>query len=247
MGKATRLMEAIVSLLVPPACREEVVGDLHERYRSPARYLMDAIRTVPFVIVSRIRRTADAPLVLIHGLSFYLSFLITASFLDEAFLQSAWVLVRLAVPPVAVVLGLVVEAAYANSSLPVRGTVIGLFLSFLVQVFLRAISHEIAAPADIFALGIAIGWAVCWLIQRSVARGTNQMQGINAPAFWLKREWELPPGAIQSLRVMLAAYRSLGTGRKPSWDLPEVIVLTPLIGVLVVHTLRDAYRFWKGQ
>ena len=71
MGKAVRetgrLMhagpsktaEAIVAVFVPPACREEVLGDLHERYRFPLQYGLDALRTVPLVIISKIRRTAD--------------------------------------------------------------------------------------------------------------------------------------------------------------------------------------------
>jgi hypothetical protein len=35
-------MEALVGLLTPPACRDHVLGDLHERYSSPAQYLVDA-------------------------------------------------------------------------------------------------------------------------------------------------------------------------------------------------------------
>jgi hypothetical protein len=52
-----KVMERVVRLLVPPVSREHVVGDLSERYVSPRQYLLDALRTVPFVIGSRIRRT----------------------------------------------------------------------------------------------------------------------------------------------------------------------------------------------
>lgn len=51
------LIEAIVRVLVPPAAREHVLGDLSERYVSPRAYLLEALRTVPFVVGSRIRRT----------------------------------------------------------------------------------------------------------------------------------------------------------------------------------------------
>ena len=50
-------VDAIVRALIPPACREAVMGDLWERYTSPAGYLGDALRALPFLIVSRIRRT----------------------------------------------------------------------------------------------------------------------------------------------------------------------------------------------
>jgi hypothetical protein len=51
------LIDTIVRTLIPPGCREHVVGDLWERYRSPGSFVIDAIRTVPFVIASQIRRT----------------------------------------------------------------------------------------------------------------------------------------------------------------------------------------------
>jgi hypothetical protein len=68
MGKRGGLMhsgpsktaEAIVAIFVPAVCREEVLGDLHERYRSPGQYALDAVRTVPLVIYSRILRTSSA-------------------------------------------------------------------------------------------------------------------------------------------------------------------------------------------
>jgi hypothetical protein len=52
------LIESAVRLLVPPIAREHVLGDLAERYSSPRQYLLEAARTVPFVVVSQIRRTS---------------------------------------------------------------------------------------------------------------------------------------------------------------------------------------------
>lgn len=70
-----KLLENLARLIIPPACREEVLGDLHERYRSPAQYLGDLIATVPFLIVSRIVRTTDLQLLLTDTLLIYGSFL----------------------------------------------------------------------------------------------------------------------------------------------------------------------------
>ena len=55
------LIDALVRRLVPPACREHVVGDLWERYTSPRHYALDAVRTIPAVVASQIRRTARLP------------------------------------------------------------------------------------------------------------------------------------------------------------------------------------------
>jgi hypothetical protein len=52
------LIESVVRLLLPPPAREHVLGDLAERYRSPAQYAFEALRTVPFVVASQIRRTS---------------------------------------------------------------------------------------------------------------------------------------------------------------------------------------------
>ena len=57
-----KVIERVVQLLMPPASREHVLGDLSERYVSPRQYLVDALRTLPFVVVSRVRRTSNPPL-----------------------------------------------------------------------------------------------------------------------------------------------------------------------------------------
>ena len=41
----SKISEAIAWWLVPPACREEVLGDLRERNQRSARYLLEAART----------------------------------------------------------------------------------------------------------------------------------------------------------------------------------------------------------
>jgi hypothetical protein len=52
------VIESIVGLFVPPLAREHVLGDLAERSTSLGRYLLDALRTVPAVVISQIRRTS---------------------------------------------------------------------------------------------------------------------------------------------------------------------------------------------
>jgi hypothetical protein len=68
------LIESVVRFLTPPACREHVLGDLWERYRSRGQYSIDALLTLPFVIVSRIRRTSSAPLLAFQALSVFATF-----------------------------------------------------------------------------------------------------------------------------------------------------------------------------
>jgi hypothetical protein len=101
--------EAIVAVFVPPACREEVLGDLHERYSSSGQYGLDALRTIPRVIMSRIRRTADPQVLLMQAFALYVSFLGAAWLKDGAFLSERWGLPRLAIPAGMAMLGLVLD------------------------------------------------------------------------------------------------------------------------------------------
>ena len=105
--------ETIVGILTPPACREEVLGDLHERYRSPLQYGLDALGAVPLVILSRIRRTADPQVLVMQAFALYLSFLTAARFQDASLLQAQWGLLRLAIPAGMTLFGLILEDAYA--------------------------------------------------------------------------------------------------------------------------------------
>ena len=82
--------ELILGILIPPACREEVLGDLYERYRSPLRYAWDAICIVPLVILSRIRRTSDPLVVLTQALALYTSFLCAARIASPQLLVEPW-------------------------------------------------------------------------------------------------------------------------------------------------------------
>jgi hypothetical protein len=150
--------EALVAFFVPRACREEVLGDLHERYSSPCQYGLDALRTVPLVILSRIRRTADPQLLLIQAFALYVAFLATSWFQDEALLCAPWGLLRLAVPAAMALLGLILEDAYANperqSQLSlIRGPVAGLGLALVSQSMFRAGNPDLAVPRWILFYG----------------------------------------------------------------------------------------------
>jgi hypothetical protein len=95
-----KALEKLVGWFLPPACKEEVLGDLCERYKSPARYLGDAIRVIPCVIVSRIRRTSDPQELVISAMLVYASMLATAWWMDKEFLNSEWGLLKLFIPSV---------------------------------------------------------------------------------------------------------------------------------------------------
>ena len=60
-------LERLVTFFTPPAAREAVLGDLCETCTTPYRYAAEALRTVPFVILSQMRRNANLPTLGLQG------------------------------------------------------------------------------------------------------------------------------------------------------------------------------------
>ena len=94
------LIDAAVRLLVPVPCREHVIGDLWERYRSPRSFVLDALRTIPFVVISQVRRTSTLNAVVIQ------LFVLSVSGMVGAGLR------RAAAPTIAAIVTLILRDAY---------------------------------------------------------------------------------------------------------------------------------------
>ena len=107
-----KLLEGLAKILIPPACREEVLGDLYERYKSPAQYLGDLVSTLPFVLLSRIIRTTNIRLLLMDALLVYGSFLAAAWYLARTLVTTEGGLVRLAIPSGLTLVGLLIGDAF---------------------------------------------------------------------------------------------------------------------------------------
>jgi hypothetical protein len=50
------LVEAVVAACLPASRREEILGDLHERFQSPTQYSHDALGAIGCMAVSRVTR-----------------------------------------------------------------------------------------------------------------------------------------------------------------------------------------------
>lgn len=68
----------VVRLLLPRVYRDHVLGDLEERYRSPAGYAVDGANAIAAAIAGQIRRTTPARFLLLELLLVYASFWIPA-------------------------------------------------------------------------------------------------------------------------------------------------------------------------
>jgi len=177
----SRAAEGIVGILVPPACREEVLGDLHERFTSRVRYAGDALATVPLVILSRIRRTTEPRILLMQAFVAYLSFLCAARLADREILGTPWGLMRLAVPAAMSLVGLVLDDAYARrgprSRLNLaRGPVLGQVFALVSQEIFRVGSPELALPRIIVLCGCAMSLVLSFTVRAWFPPGNPQLQ-----------------------------------------------------------------------
>lgn len=132
-GLSPRL-EAIVEVFIPPACREEVLGDMREKYASPMQYIGLAMCVVPCVIFSRIRRTSDPLMRLTEGLLIYGSFLAATWYTDRSLLVKPEGFLWVALPTAANLADLMFADLWrGGSQWPVRlvfGTALGIGIAF---------------------------------------------------------------------------------------------------------------------
>jgi hypothetical protein len=245
----SKAAEAIVAVLIPPACREEVLGDLYERYRSPGQYALDASRTIPLVILSRIRRTADPQVLLMQAFALYASFLGAAWLKDGAFLTEHSGLFRLAIPAGMAMLGLLVEDAYAKPGrrsplYRARGPVLGLGLALASQGMFRMSDPGLAVPGWITIYGCGLSLLLSCALRLLFPRAADQLQGANVPSDWLKQSggsFGSPDVSIRVVRGVAAIVAAVvvGTWLADLAGLPKPRIVTLL---LVLWIASQAWR-----
>ena len=149
---APKYLENIFRLLFPPACREHVLGDLQERYKSPKSYVIDALSVLGPVIISAIRRTTDPQVFLIEAVTIYLSFMTSSWYLGErTFLYNHAGFVRLALPTTIAAVALLFCNAYSDTtktsySKPILQSATSLSLAFLGQALLFDSNANLSVP-----------------------------------------------------------------------------------------------------
>jgi hypothetical protein len=167
-------LEFLVSRLVPPACREHVLGDFAERYTSAPQYAADALRTLPFVIAGQIRRTWDSLSLLMCVIPAFVFFggLVSRS---DAVDSVTWL--RALAPTIGVATAVILRSAYrgpdgGSSRRAVVDATVAVACVLLSQAALAAIYPlwVLAPPA---ALGGSIGTFVTVFVLRSATSGSH--------------------------------------------------------------------------
>jgi hypothetical protein len=131
-------MEALIQALIPPMVREEIAGDLRERYRSPIQYLCDAFSLLPALWLSQIRRGSSLYML---GLQAFILFACLGGFAIENIHPPLWA--RAAIPSLAALVGLTMRDIYRASDHPTIKTA----LADAAVALACAVSAELALAA----------------------------------------------------------------------------------------------------
>ena len=205
----SEITEAIVGWLVPPACREEVLGDMRERRRSSIQNILEATHTIPCVIYGRIRRTTDAVVAVTEAASMYAAFVVVAWRLDHAVIFDERGFVLLAIPPAIFMAATILADAYSNPKRrwalkPLFAPILGFALAYLME----AVLNQWALPSLVLAWGCGMSALVLSTLRLMFPPIPDRPQTANLPAFWQKLELSPPSlglrGALLPCVILLA-------------------------------------------
>ena len=226
----SKTLEAIVGLFVPPACREEVLGDLHEKYSGTVQYILLALQVVPCVIVSRIWRVTDARVLLMQTLLLYASYHAAAWYTNKAFLYGEWGLSRLAVPAALAVAVMMLEDAWSavreKSPWRLVGEVgLGTFFAFQCT--------ERSLPDALNLFGACASLVLVSTVRILFRSPFSRQQTAAGPVMpGESAAWgEITKGLLAAVPVVLVAIALVSVGFKPGIVGEMIFVILFLIGL----------------
>lgn len=214
----SKIAEALVYWLLPPTCREEVLGDMRERNHNSAQFLVEATSTVPSVVYSRIIRTSDAGVTLFMAVSMYAAFAVSAWWLDSGLLFHENDFARIAIPPAIFLTAIILSDAYSDPEKrwplkPLFAPTLGFALSSAVDL-----SSQWAPPASVLAWGGAVNLLLASSLRLTFLPVTDRRQTPKIPALWQKLELSIPSfslkSALLSCTVLLAIILYLLMGHR---------------------------------
>ena len=167
-----KIIEAVVGLLVPPASREHVLGDLRERFQDTRSYLADAVSAVPGAIAGRVLRTTDWQVLAMEGCALYVSFLGAAwAGIGAADLCRHGDFLRLLLPVALGILALVAADVYGGGTRRAPGLAAALGVGCAAALPGRDI------PAGILCSGGALGVLLISTLRVWFPHGGNRPRG----------------------------------------------------------------------
>jgi hypothetical protein len=174
-----KILEDLAKILIPPACREEVLGDLYERYESPAQYLGDLMSTLPFIVLSRIIHATDIRLLVMDALLVYGSFLAAAWYVARRLITEEGGLMRLAIPSGLALLFLLISDAFMG---PLKRLSSDWIRSLLTRLALVGLCAAVGLATEANLYGFILSTMLVSTAKLMFEPGTRQPQGAGGTA-----------------------------------------------------------------
>jgi hypothetical protein len=163
MAHPPEFAEDLVGWFLPPACREEVLGDLCESYQNVFQYALGAATVIPRVTLSQIRRNTGAWIFLLTTCGVCYS--VAAGVVNLSLKGDPSALLRLAIPVVPAVLILLIRNGFAALEDRRRRAIT---LDIVVAMGVAALTQLILFAASRYDLMLLRWWpsgdtALAWL------------------------------------------------------------------------------------
>jgi hypothetical protein len=160
-----KVIESLIGVLLPPAYREHVLGDLYERYRSPLQYSADAVRAVASILVGQIIRTWDTRLMLAQAFS------LIVNFSAYGFVIGERTELRIGIPVAIALVALMFCDSYFSPkpqrSRAFRDVTISMAVMFGAEMALSLFKPALVLPSLAMNVGGAVAALMLLLIRRS--------------------------------------------------------------------------------
>ena len=173
----------LIERLIPPASREEVLGDVHERHGCVSAF--EILRVLPYIIISRLRRTTDPVVLLMEALAMFTWLVVATTWLDAPLLGERWGFALLEIPVAILLTTVVLADAYAHPGKrgplrPLLAPVLGIALTCAVPVL----------PWIVLIWGGIPAAALVAMLRMVIPPIPDRAQTAKIPAHWQKLELE---------------------------------------------------------
>jgi len=168
----SRLIERLVARFIPASCREHIVGDLRERSLSMPQYLALALRTVPVVILGHMKRTVDPAFLVVQLSGLLVAFEAAWRLSDMPLLENLSQILRLLIPALAGLLGLLARDAYIDHEdrNPVRSVMdagFGAAVALLLELLLAGVLPAWSLPTRVILKAALMAVFILSLVRMS--------------------------------------------------------------------------------
>lgn len=248
------IIEGIVARLLPPACREHVVGDLHERYVSTGQYVWDAARILPFAVWGQIRRTTSPVFAAAELGAVYVAFLGAPGAVNPRALGTALAPTSAAIAAITALVTLALRDAWvgrtwrSNPHL-VLDAILGAALAGASHALLRTIGSRLALEPAALLAGCATSLALLAGVRVSLHSFFQPPATANAGGSKMNSTELTPRGMQRDLRVWWWTIAVAGlTACVGLLAHPATVRIRPLIlGWLAIFLIIGLYQRKKTR